>query len=151
MARQIEINYKNESGYEVLYPNVQVNNIIDLESWMSENYYSKSETDEKFITPEQLDSNTVFVGDEIVFDNDAQTASIAYTKIPKAVLFQCRYMASAVQIIAIYRGNCFQIYSTGAASAQAGNISCSFYSDKVVIGPIRNGASTTSGYAILFY
>lgn len=54
MARNIEMNYKNGSdSYEILYPNNQVSSIIDLESYLSENYYDKTETD----------SNTWAIGD----------------------------------------------------------------------------------------
>ena len=43
MAKNIEINYKNEGGYEVLYPNVQTANVLDIGSF----YYNKTEVDEK--------------------------------------------------------------------------------------------------------
>ena len=40
------MNYKMEdSTYEVLYPQTQVENISDFLSYMQENYYSKSESD----------------------------------------------------------------------------------------------------------
>lgn len=43
MAKQIEMNYKLESGYEVIYPNVILNSVTD---WAS-SIYSKSEIDDK--------------------------------------------------------------------------------------------------------
>lgn len=43
MAKQIEMNYKLDSGYEVIYPNILLNNVID---WVN-NIYSKSEIDNK--------------------------------------------------------------------------------------------------------
>ena len=40
MSRNIEMNYKQgESEYEVLYPNVKVESVIDIE----EHYYTKSQ------------------------------------------------------------------------------------------------------------
>ena len=53
MARNIEMNYKTESGYEVVYPSVMVENIGDLESWADENFYDKAE----------VDNNTWRIGD----------------------------------------------------------------------------------------
>ena len=43
MAKNIEINYKNEGGYEVLYPNVQTASVLDIGNF----YYNKTEVDEK--------------------------------------------------------------------------------------------------------
>ena len=43
MAKQIEMNYKLESGYEVIYPNVILNSVTD---WTN-SIYSKSEIDSK--------------------------------------------------------------------------------------------------------
>ena len=43
MAKQIEMNYKLESGYEVIYPNVMLNSVTD---W-ADSIYSKSEIDDK--------------------------------------------------------------------------------------------------------
>lgn len=42
MAKNIEMNYKVDSGYEVLYPSVRVANIGDLSSYLSSNYYTKN-------------------------------------------------------------------------------------------------------------
>lgn len=48
------MNYKNGSdSYEVVYPNNQVSSIIDLESYLSENYYDKME----------VNGNTWSIGD----------------------------------------------------------------------------------------
>lgn len=41
MSRNIEMNYKIDSGYEVLYPQVQMNNIISWNNYV----YSKSQID----------------------------------------------------------------------------------------------------------
>ena len=41
MSRNIEMNYKTDSGYEVLYPQVQMNNIISWNNYV----YSKSQID----------------------------------------------------------------------------------------------------------
>lgn len=53
MSKNIEMNYKTESGYEVVYPSVMVDNIGDLQSYLEENYYNKGE----------IDGNTWAVGD----------------------------------------------------------------------------------------
>ena len=53
MSKNIEMNYKTESGYEVVYPSVMVDNIGDLQSYLEENYYNKGE----------VDGNTWAVGD----------------------------------------------------------------------------------------
>ena len=56
MAKNIEINYKNEGGYEVLYPNVQVSNVIGLE----ENYYNKTEVENVGLKKNLLCNQAVF-------------------------------------------------------------------------------------------
>ena len=56
MAKNIEMNYKNEGGYEVLYPNVQVSNIIGLE----ENYYNKTEVENVGLKKNLLCNQAVF-------------------------------------------------------------------------------------------
>ena len=43
MAKNIEMNYLDSGGYEVLYPAVMVANIGDFQSYMQENYYNKEE------------------------------------------------------------------------------------------------------------
>lgn len=53
MAKRIEMNYKGNEGYEVLYPNNEVASIIDLDGYLSENYYDK----------EWVDNNTWRIGD----------------------------------------------------------------------------------------
>lgn len=53
MSKNIEMNYKTESGYEVVYPSVMVDNIGDLQSYLEENYYNKGE----------VDGNTWAIGD----------------------------------------------------------------------------------------
>ena len=50
MAKQIEMNYKLESGYEVLYPNVILNSVTD---WTN-SIYSKSEIDDKIASATQI-------------------------------------------------------------------------------------------------
>ena len=57
MAKNIEMNYRIDSGYEVLYPSVMVQNIGDFQSYMQENYYNKSETNSTFVTNSYLSSN----------------------------------------------------------------------------------------------
>lgn len=37
------MNYKGESGYEVVYPSVMIANIGDFQSYMNSNYYTKEE------------------------------------------------------------------------------------------------------------
>ena len=56
MAKNIEMNYKNEGGYEVLYPNVQVSNVIGLE----ENYYNKTEVENVGLKKNLLCNQAVF-------------------------------------------------------------------------------------------
>ena len=54
MPKNIEMNYKNLSGsYEVLYPNTQVEGLVDFQDYMSNNYYNK----------DQVDENTWTIGD----------------------------------------------------------------------------------------
>ena len=53
MAKQIEMNYKVESGYEVIYPNVILNSVTD---W-ADSIYSKSEIDDKVSEINQSISN----------------------------------------------------------------------------------------------
>lgn len=48
MSKNIEMNYKTESGYEAIYPSVMVDNIGDLESWADENFYDKAEIDNQY-------------------------------------------------------------------------------------------------------
>lgn len=51
MSKRIEMNYKKEdSTYEVLYPQTQVENITDFLSYMEENYYTRSECEGIFTT-----------------------------------------------------------------------------------------------------
>ena len=57
MAKNIEMNYKGESGYEVLYPSVRVANIGDFTSYMNSNYYNRTEANRTFVTNSYLTSN----------------------------------------------------------------------------------------------
>lgn len=40
MSKNIEMNYKIDSGYEVIYPNVMLVNVGDFNSYMDQNYYN---------------------------------------------------------------------------------------------------------------
>lgn len=57
MAKNIEMNYLSSSGYEVLYPSVRVANIGDLSSYLSRNYYTKSQCDSKYATTNWVQNN----------------------------------------------------------------------------------------------
>ena len=49
MSKNIEMNYKTDSGYEVLYPQTITNNISDFSSSVSSllgNYYTKQQIDD---------------------------------------------------------------------------------------------------------
>ena len=42
MSKNIEMNYKIDSGYEVIYPNVQTNSVTDISNY----YYDKNQVDD---------------------------------------------------------------------------------------------------------
>lgn len=57
MAKNIEMNYKVDSGYEVVYPSVMIANIGDFTSYMNSNYYNRTEANRTFVTNSYLTSN----------------------------------------------------------------------------------------------
>lgn len=156
MARQIEINYKNESGYEVLYPNVQVNNIIDLETWMGQNYYSKSEADEKFATQVQLNGKIV-IKEYMGLTLDSQgSLSLAYDKIP-LIMYYMAYKTGEVReyshgflIPQKFSGLPIFLYRYNPGTMTFSNYTA--YEDQIIIqSPFGSGGGTIYAFAVLFY
>lgn len=49
MSKNIEMNYKIDSGYEAIYPNVMLVNVGDFNSYMDQNYYNQEEIDQTVI------------------------------------------------------------------------------------------------------
>ena len=70
------MNYKGDSGYEVLYPQSTVGNLTDFSSYMSNNYYNKSQVDSKDTT---INNRVTQVDNRVTSVNNNLTALISST------------------------------------------------------------------------
>ena len=85
MSKNIEMNYKTDSGYEVLYPQTVTNNISDFSSGVSSllgNYYTKQQVDEignQYVKNGEISNDNLTLsqsGSNLVINNISMNAHI---------------------------------------------------------------------------